>query len=288
MTTKNTHSKLSIPVDHVSDTAYLVAAYRLAETNRSDSLFDDHLAAKLMGSKGAEILNQAFTWKLGEWTMAIRTTLIDRLVLKWAESGIETIVNLAAGLDTRPYRLALPKTLKWVEVDLDPMIQYKNQRLKDEEPKCQLSSVSVDLSSPQEREKFFPTLKTLGRLGVITEGLLLYLTSEDVRSLSQTLHSTANLEGWITDITTASGMRAMNDFSRPSAHSAEAATPAQVDFKFLPDEGIHYFKALGWRTDEFYSYASNGKLLNRTIPEDLDQETLLKEMGLVGIGMLTK
>jgi hypothetical protein len=34
------------------------------------------------------------------------------------EQEYDMIVNLAAGLDARAYRMQLPKTLKWVDVDL--------------------------------------------------------------------------------------------------------------------------------------------------------------------------
>src|SRR5256885_6123414 len=34
------------------------------------------------------------------------------------EQGTDMVVNLAAGLDARPYRMALPASLQWIEVDL--------------------------------------------------------------------------------------------------------------------------------------------------------------------------
>ncbi len=39
--------------------------------------------------------------------------------------GIDGVVNLAAGLDARPYRLQLPRTLRWIEVDLPAMVKEK-------------------------------------------------------------------------------------------------------------------------------------------------------------------
>jgi O-methyltransferase involved in polyketide biosynthesis len=53
--------------------------------------------------------------------------------------GVDTIVNLGAGLDTRPYRLELPYRLKWFEIDFPQMIEYKNGQVADQNPRCQLT-----------------------------------------------------------------------------------------------------------------------------------------------------
>ena len=45
------------------------------------------------------------------------------------------VVNLAAGLDTRPYRMDLPSSLLWVEVDLPDLLDYKEGVLKSESPR---------------------------------------------------------------------------------------------------------------------------------------------------------
>jgi len=42
--------------------------------------------------------------------------------------GVDVVVNLAAGLDTRPYRMDLPASLLWIEVDLPPLIAYWDGR----------------------------------------------------------------------------------------------------------------------------------------------------------------
>jgi len=37
------------------------------------------------------------------------------------------VVNLAAGLDARPYRMSLPASLQWIEVDLPEILAYKEK-----------------------------------------------------------------------------------------------------------------------------------------------------------------
>lgn len=51
--------------------------------------------------------------------IATRTHVIDRTIEQLMRSHqIDTVVNLGAGLDTRPYRLSLPRSLQWDELGL--------------------------------------------------------------------------------------------------------------------------------------------------------------------------
>jgi O-methyltransferase involved in polyketide biosynthesis len=55
---------------------------------------------------------------LGErhaWTWATRAYLFDSYIREQVKEGADTVVNLAAGLDTRPYRMDLPSSLRWVD-----------------------------------------------------------------------------------------------------------------------------------------------------------------------------
>ena len=64
-----------------------------------------------------------------EWSVVIRTRVIDSFVQQLIAGGVETVINLGAGLDTRPYRLDLPASLRWIEVDLPQIIDLKEARL---------------------------------------------------------------------------------------------------------------------------------------------------------------
>ena len=57
------------------------------------------------------------------------------------QHGVDLVVNLAAGLDTRPYRMALPPSLRWVEVDLPDILDYKEEILAGAAPACALERV---------------------------------------------------------------------------------------------------------------------------------------------------
>ena len=127
----------------VGKTALGVAMVRAEESRRSDRLFDDpYAAAFLAAAPGAfEREQRAVTtgvadmaaWGTAFWTQTvIRTRFYDDYLLDAAHGGIRQVVLLAAGLDTRAYRLAWPDGLRLFEVDLPEVLQFK-QRVLDEQ-----------------------------------------------------------------------------------------------------------------------------------------------------------
>src|SRR4051812_28264404 len=121
-------------INHISDTALWIAGYRAQETKSSHPVVKDHLAEKLAGEKGIEMVATTPHTKSMAFAMIVRTCAIDRLVEKAISKGIDTVINLGAGLDTRPYRINLPSHLIWIEVDFKNIIDYKSEILKHENP----------------------------------------------------------------------------------------------------------------------------------------------------------
>ena len=118
----------AVAIASVSDTARWVAIYRAAESARPDALFDDPYAARLAGARGAAIAARAPRQMLGGWQVVARTVAIDDLVRTAVAEGCDRVLCLAAGLDMRPYRLALPASLTWIEADLPVVIEEKERR----------------------------------------------------------------------------------------------------------------------------------------------------------------
>src|SRR5262250_2809324 len=180
-------------VENISDTAKWVAFFRAEESERPDAVFHDPFARKLAGEKGEQIAIASKFSRDNSWSFVSRTFLFDHYVMRHVQENCDTVINLAAGLDTRPYRLELPATLKWIDVDLPAMITYKSKILQHEKPKCQLLSVSLDLADSGARLDLFRQLGAEAKRAVIlTEGLLIYLTSDDVVSLASDLSSQKN------------------------------------------------------------------------------------------------
>ncbi len=112
-------------IENVSDTAFWVAHHRGLEGNRPDALFRDPLALRLAGERGRQIAQSMPHGPMTGWVMAIRTCIIDDYVSAAVADGADTVLNLGAGLDTRPYRMELPTSLTWIEVDYPAVIDFK-------------------------------------------------------------------------------------------------------------------------------------------------------------------
>ncbi len=96
-------------IQHVSDTARWVALYRAMESDRRDALFRDPYARRLAGERAERILAGMKRGREWAWPMIVRTAVMDELILRAIDrDGVTTVLNLAAGLDARPYRLPLP------------------------------------------------------------------------------------------------------------------------------------------------------------------------------------
>src|SRR3954470_4995287 len=181
-------------IRNVSDTARWVAVYRAMETARPDAIFRDPFAERLPGEHGQQIVATMKQGRSMAWAMIVRTAVIDELILERVRGGgVDIVLNLAAGLDTRPWRLELPPTLRWIDVDLPEMIEYKTSHMIGETPVCQYEAIAADLTSTATRDALFAQIgSTSTRMLVITEGLLVYLSAEQVKSLATALHSMAS------------------------------------------------------------------------------------------------
>src|SRR5438876_7759875 len=170
---------------NISDTAHWAAFYRARETERPDALFRDPFARRLAGERGEQIAGgMPGGQNRHAWAWVMRTVLFDQLIRNQLEQGATRVINLAAGLDARPYRLPLPPSLTWIEVDLPEILAYKESVLKSEKPACTLERVRLDLSNAGARRDLLERLDgQAGRTLILTEGLLTYLSPDEVASL---------------------------------------------------------------------------------------------------------
>ena len=114
-------------IRRISDTARWVAVYRARESERPDAVFRDRFARRLAGALGEQIAASIPFAEKNSWPFVARTWLVDRIVSDQVRQGTDLIVNLAAGLDARPYRMELPPSLQWVEVDLPEILAHKEE-----------------------------------------------------------------------------------------------------------------------------------------------------------------
>jgi methyltransferase (TIGR00027 family) len=229
------------PVRSISDTARWVAYFRARETQRSDALFRDPYAQRLAGERGWEIANTLAEGNKHEWAWVARTYLFDKFVSREVQEGADLVVNLGAGLDARPYRMQLPPTVQWVEVDLPEIASYKEEILAKEMPVCRLERISLDLSDVLARRKLFEALnRRAANIVVITEGLLIYFTSEEVASFARDLASESHFHSWVADLASPGQLKLMQRSTGKQLGEVGAA------FKFGPTEGANFFIPHGW------------------------------------------
>ena len=245
-------------VRHISDTARWAAVYRARETERKNPLFRDPFARRLAGERGEEIAKATPFHEKHSWSWVTRTYLFDRIIGEQVAQGADMVVNLAAGLDARPYRMQLPPSLKWIEVDLPEILSYKEDLLKEEKPACTLERVRADLSNDEIRRSL------LGRLAgeatkvlVITEGLLVYLRSEQVSALAEDLKRFLAFKGWGLDIVSPGLLNML----QKNTHQQFGSDVPQL--QFAPDDGPAFFTRYGWKPLEVHSALKTAARLKR-------------------------
>ena len=234
-----------IVVRNISDTARWAAVFRAKETERADALFRDPYAARLAGALGVEIANTLPEGNSHAWAWVARTFLFDQFIEREILAGVDMVLNLAAGLDARPYRMQLPPELQWVEIDLPEILEYKAEVLRDEKPVCRLERITLDLANVAARHSVFQRLAERGRkVLLLTEGLIIYLKTEQVISLAQDLAQHAEFQRWITDMHSPGLLRMMQRTT--GRHLTQVGAP----FKFGPPEGPPFFEPYGWKVEE--------------------------------------
>ena len=228
-------------VRNISDTARWAAVFRARETERADALFRDPYAERLAGKMGVDIANTLPEGNSHAWAWVARTYLFDQFITREIEQGTDMVLNLAAGLDARPYRMPLPSSLQWIEVDLPEILAYKEGILAKEKPACALERVRTDLSDTGARRALFANLnRRANRVLILTEGLLIYLSAEEVAALARDLAASSHFERWILDLASPGLLRRMQ------RTTGKQLSKVGAPFKFAPPEGPAFFTPHGW------------------------------------------
>ena len=202
-------SSVGSEINHVSDTAVLIAGCRAIEADRSDAFVRDPFAKRLAGERGLAMFHALPHPEIMGFGMAIRTKFVDELLLDGlASAGVRTVLSVGSGLDTRPWRLELPSDLKWIEVDLPAILDYKEELMAGETPRCRRERLTADLNDPIQRRAIYEAAGSAPAL-MITEGLLMYLPGATVESLATEAQRDSSVAHWISDVRTTSFTKAI-------------------------------------------------------------------------------
>ena len=243
-------------LENVSDTAFWVAHYRALETQRSDALFHDPLAGVLAGDRGKKIAKAMPMPFMTGWVIVVRTCIIDEYIYGALAQGVDAVLNLGAGLDTRPYRMKLPSSLLWVEADYPHMIEFKQARLSKETPRCRVERVSLDLANLPERRRLFASVDArANKILVLTEGVVPYLSLDEAASLADDLTASAHFEYWVVDYFSAE--------VRKGQRHRRMRQMKNAPFRFNPDDWFQFFADHGWHLNEIRYLIDESKKLRR-------------------------
>lgn len=181
----------------VGSTAVMVAAARARETDSPDPLIRDPYARMLVAGAGTgmweNFLDESFAERLGDADpeaaavftnmlgyQAVRTLFFDTFFADAVAAGIRQVVILAAGLDSRAYRMAWPEGTVIFEVDQPKVLEYKAATLAAHgvRPAAPRHEVPIDL-----RQDWPAALKSAGfdpaePSAWLAEGLLMYLPAD--------------------------------------------------------------------------------------------------------------
>jgi methyltransferase (TIGR00027 family) len=157
-------------------TARWTAAVRAAESARPDRMFEDPWAAALAGPEGAAWLAERSP--AGILPIALRTRFFDGWLERVTrDAGIRQVVLLAAGLDTRAFRLAWPEGTTVFELDRAAVLEHKERVLAADgaRPGCARRTVEADLAGPWPGPLVEAGLDAERPAAWLLEGLLFYL-----------------------------------------------------------------------------------------------------------------
>lgn len=246
----------------VSDTALWVAHYRAVESEKPNALFKDPFAKILVGERGKRIAeSMGSTSRYTDWTVVIRTYVIDHLLRSFIQQHkIDTVINLGAGLDTRPYRMDLPHSLKWIEVDYPHMIDHKSTVLAKVKPQCHLERVKMDLSDRKKRAALLKDLNSQSKnILILTEGVIPYLTEDQVAELAADFLPLAAFRFWIAEY--------MAPEVYPHLRNRQMRSSLKnAPFQFFPKDWLGFFMQHGWKVNAIRYLGEETMKLNRKPP----------------------
>jgi methyltransferase (TIGR00027 family) len=247
-------------IQDISDTAFWVAHFRAVENERPDALFRDPFAGRLAGERGRKIAAAMPAARMTGWTLAMRTRIIDDFIQSAIREGVDTVLNLGAGLDARAYRLELPRSLRWIDADYPRIIEHVERSLAGERAHCALERVRIDLADLPARRKLFAQADAGSkRMLVLTEGVVPYLTSEDVASLADELRALDRARYWVVDYFAPEAMKYMQ-------RKGVVGAMRNARLRFAPADWFGFFREHGWRLREIRYLAELGDQVRRPIP----------------------
>jgi methyltransferase (TIGR00027 family) len=174
-------------LDAIGTTSLFVAALRARETLRADRLAEDPYAARFLSAAGVSGVSApgdvtAFVEIMAD-QVAVRTRFLDDALLAATAGGCRQVVLVAAGMDSRAYRLPWPAGVAVFELDQPAVLAFKDEVLAADTPRCSRHPVGVDLREDWSASLLDAGFRVDQPTAWLTEGLLYALTSSAATGL---------------------------------------------------------------------------------------------------------
>jgi len=235
-------------LDPLARTALWTASMRAREHAREDRLFEEPLAQLLATEQGPQIM-WGFEGEVQQGVedpaLAVRTRFFDEAIGCAVGAGVRQFVFVAAGMDTRAYRLGWPAATVVFELDRPALLELKYALVSDAgaDARCDLRPVGVDLledwTTPLLDAGFAPVEPALW----LVEGLLYFLSADERDRLLKEITSLSGpgshlLADYVTQTSLdGPGMEAWRTKMAASGHPWKSGS----------DDPESLFAAMGWQ-----------------------------------------
>lgn len=244
---------MTMPMTPVGATARWIAAARALETEHETPLFTDPYARALASDEGFALLaemRRASGPTAGstgpDLYLSLRTRFLDDGLMSAVRDGdIRQVVLLAAGMDTRAFRLSWPAGVAVYELDRDDVFDVKEPVLAalEAKPTCDRRILRVDLAGDWVPRLLAEGFDTARPAAFLTEGLLMYLRPDAAESVVRGISSIAADGSWI-------GLDAVNNEMIDSPFTApymKKLAELGVPWHFAVSAPDIFFGRHGWR-----------------------------------------
>ena len=234
----------------VGNTARWIAASRAKESELALPLFSDPYARELSGEAGFE-LQKHMRSAMGapgdgpDLYLSIRTKFLDDALVDAVRTrNLHQVVILAAGMDTRAFRIPWPSAVKVFEVDRDEIFDHKEAVLgrTGASPSCDRHIVRADLARSWTAALAAAGFERSKPAAFLVEGLLMYLEEAQALELITAINSIAAPGSWIALDAVNPEVMTSPYMSRYMNALREAGSP----WKFGIEDPESFFRQRGW------------------------------------------
>ncbi len=227
----------------LASTARWTAAVRARENEREDRLFADPWAAALAGQEGA-------AWIAGRpegssVPILLRTRYFDDFLMRIVgEYALKQIVLMAAGLDTRAFRLTWPEGTEVFELDQPDVLAHKAAVLEaaGASPACTRHAIAADLTEPWGDALVGAGFNPAEPSGWLLEGFLFYLPNNAVTQILDTVGGLAAPGSWL-GFDIMNGITLTHPLTRPWV---EMQAKAGAPWLGTMDDPVTFLADRGW------------------------------------------